>query len=451
MKRHNLLAVPASLLLFLFAACSSDDSTITDTTDIVSQVTAADNIDEAGDYTYDTASTNVIAFSGTSVSAIGSGVTVSGTTATITEGGTYTVTGTTNSGNLVVNADADAKVFLLFNGTSITSTTAAPLYIKNAYKAIVYLVPGSINTLADATGNEYESTVYSLTRLTVFGTGSLTVKGNTDAGIASDGGIIIKDGTFAITSAGSAIKSDKNLVIDGGTYTIASGNDGLHSDTQLTINDGEINITESEEGIEGAVVTMNGGTVHLVSADDGLNAAGDDDTVDKYFYMNGGYLFINASGDGIDSNGSVVMTGGTVIVNGPTANDNASIDYDNSFTVSGGYLLAAGSSSMAQAPGASSAQKSVKLTFGSTLAANSIVHIQNSSGQDVLTFKPVKTYQSVVLSSDALTTGETYTVYTGGSASGSITDGLYADGSYTAGTLKGTFTVNSTITNFSAN
>jgi len=42
MKKYNLLAVPASLLLFLFAACSSDDSTITDTTDIVSQVTAAD-------------------------------------------------------------------------------------------------------------------------------------------------------------------------------------------------------------------------------------------------------------------------------------------------------------------------------------------------------------------------------------------------------------------------
>jgi hypothetical protein len=440
-------------LLFLLVACSTDDTTTDATTNTTSstQVTAADNIDEAGDYTYDTASANIIAFSGSSVSATGTGVTVSGTTATITEGGTYTVTGTTTNGNLVVNADADAKVFLLLNNASITSTTGAPLNISNAYKAIIYLMPGTTNTLTDGTINEYESALYSLTRLTIFGTGSLTVKGNTDAGIASDGGIIIKDGTFMITSTGSAIKTDKNLVIDGGTYTITTGNDGLHSDTSLTINDGNITITESEEGIEGAVVTMNGGTVHLTSADDGLNAAGDDDSVDKYFYMKGGYLVINASGDGIDSNGSIEMTGGTVIVNGPTANDNASIDYDNSFIISGGYLLAVGSSGMAQAPGASSGQKSVKVTFGSAQAANTIIRIQDANGNQVVTFKPAKTYQSVVLSSSVLATGETYTVYTGGTASGTITDGLYDDATYTPGTLKGTFTVNSAVTNFSAN
>jgi hypothetical protein len=35
-------------------------------------------------------------------------------------------------------------------------------------------------------------------------------------------------------------------------------------------------------------------------------------------YINGGYLFIDAGGDGLDTNGSFAMTDGVVLVNGPT-------------------------------------------------------------------------------------------------------------------------------------
>ncbi|RYD04943.1 hypothetical protein N752_12205 [Desulforamulus aquiferis] len=57
---------------------------------------------------------------------------------------------------------------------------------------------------------------------------------------------------------------------------------------------------------------------------------------------------INASGDGIDSNGSLYMDGGTVLVNGPTNNGNGPLDHDRMAEITGGTLVAAGSSGMAR-------------------------------------------------------------------------------------------------------
>ena len=139
-----------------------------------------------------------------------------------------------------------------------------------------------------------------------------------------------------------------------------------------------MNITKSYEGIESEVITLNGGTIHLVASDDGLNAAGGADgssvngragqnsfegAGNAYIHINGGYLYVDAGGDGIDSNGSIDMTAGTAIVNGPTNDGNGPLDYNGTFNITGGYLLAVGSSGMAQAPSETSTQYSVLYGF----------------------------------------------------------------------------------------
>ena len=101
---------------------------------------------------------------------------------------------------------------------------------------------------------------------------------------------------------------------------------------------------------------------------------------------------------------------------------------------------------MAQAPGASSSQPSVLIYLAATQPAGTLIHIQNSAGEDVLTFAPANDYQSVAFSSPQLVNGETYTVYTGGSSTGAVTDGLYQGGTYTPGTQFTTFTVSSVVT-----
>ena len=267
--------------------------------------------------------------------------------------------------------------------------------------------------------------------------------------IKSDVALTISGGTFTIDSADDAIHSNDTITISGGDMTITSGDDGVHADSSITIDGGDINITKSYEGIESLVITINNGTIHIVSSDDGLNVAGGTDNSgfpfpqpptgnsDAYLDLNGGYIYINAQGDGCDSNGSVYMSGGTMIVNGPTGNDNGALDYDGTFEVTGGFLLAVGSAGMAESTSASSTQETLAFSYGSTQSAGVMIHIETESGEEILTFVPVKAYQTVVLCTPDLAIGTTYVVYSGGSSTGTETDGLYSDGTYTAGSRLG--------------
>jgi hypothetical protein len=75
-----------------------------------------------------------------------------------------------------------------------------------------------------------------------------------------------------------------------------------------------------------------------------------------------------------------------------------------------------------------------------------MIHVADQNGTDILTFVPTKMYQSVLLSSPELALGDTYTIYAGGSSTGTETDGLYTGGVYTPGTQATTFTINSLVT-----
>ena len=52
----------------------------------------------------------------------------------------------------------------------------------------------------------------------------------------------------------------------------------LHADSNLLVSSGTIKITESYEGLEGLSIDITGGDIELTSSDDGLNAAGGNDS-----------------------------------------------------------------------------------------------------------------------------------------------------------------------------
>lgn len=287
-------------------------------------------------------------------------------------------------------------------------------------------------------------------------------------GIKAGVNIVIENGTFNIDSSEDAMHSNNNLVINNGNFNISSGDDGIHSDSTLTINKGTITIKKSYEGIESETITINDGNINLLANDDGLNASGGNDSsgVDGnvthsapsktdggapnsssgtgVININGGYINVNAAGDGIDANGSIYMKNGTVVVNGPTNDGNGSLDYDGKFEVAGGVLISAGSLGMAQAPSLSSTQNSIKVNLSSQ-SANTLVHIESEAGENILTFAPSKEYASVIVSSPSLKTGATYKVHVGGSSTGTPSNGVYVDGTYTKGIEIGKFTISTTI------
>lgn len=230
--------------------------------------------------------------------------------------------------------------------------------------------------------------------------------------------------------ADDTMHCDGSIRIDGGTLTLAAGDDGIHSDTGLQINGGTIQITESYEGLESGDITINDGTITVKARDDGINAGGGNnasagDSFSKgdhasqtnyQIIINGGSLTVDASGDGIDSNGNIFFRGGTVTVNGPEDSGNGALDYgDNNCVceISGGTLIAAGAIGMDDAPTSGSSQPTVNVRFGMAQAAGTYVALKDSNGNTVISARPTKKFQSVVLSCEALKLGETYTVYYG--------------------------------------
>ena len=69
-----------------------------------------------------------------------------------------------------------------------------------------------------------------------------------------------------------------------------------------------------------------------------------------------------------------------------------------SFDISGGLVVATGSSGMAMAPSTSSAQRSLLATFA-TQAAGTVVHVVAADGTPIVTFAPSKAYQALTVSS----------------------------------------------------
>uniref|UniRef100_UPI003AB70771 carbohydrate-binding domain-containing protein n=1 Tax=Agathobaculum sp. TaxID=2048138 RepID=UPI003AB70771 len=172
-------------------------------------------------------------------------------------------------------------------------------------------------------------------------------------GFKAGGALTVTGGTLTVDSADDALHANADVTIAGGTLTLAAGDDGVHADNDLVIgtkgasstSTPRINITASYEGLEGTTVTVYSGDIDVAASDDGVNAASSTlgERSDKYaISIAGGDLYIDAGSDGLDSNNDINITGGKVEVYGADAMMDAAIDYDGTFTLSGGTLFGAG-------------------------------------------------------------------------------------------------------------
>jgi hypothetical protein len=280
---------------------------------------------------------------------------------------------------------------------------------------------------------------------------------STAKGLKAISAISISLGSFDISSNDDSIHCDEGGDISGGTFALSSGGQGIKfgDSSSFTIGGDAtvIVIAKSTEGIAGYHLTIDGGKISIAASDDGFSmsagtvAGGTESNDGSLLTINGGYITIDSLKDGVDSNGSATMTGGTLIVNGPVSSPEVAIDVNGTFAVRGGLIVAAANyNNMTMALGSSSAQCSILAKLTSSQAAGTLFHIQDSSGTDILTFAPTKSYQSIIFSSPDLKTGSSYSAYCGGSSTGSAIDGLYSGGIYSAGTLFLSFTPASSVT-----
>ena len=273
---------------------------------------------------------------------------------------------------------------------------------------------------------------------------SSTTEDISTKGIKTGGDLLLKDGTFTIDSCDDSLHTNGNLSICGGTYTLSTGDDGMHADGADQVYGGEITIKTCYEEIEGQNMEISGGTIDITASDDGLNAAGGNDQSgmggfggdmfsadeDAWITISGGTVTIDATGDGIDSNGDLTVSGGNIFVSGPSDNGNGALDYNGTATITGGTLVAAGMSGMEQNFGSDSTQGSLMMNLTDNQSGE--ITLEDADGNTLVSYTPMREYNSVVISCAELSDGSTYTIHTGENSQEVTMEGLvYTDGEVT--------------------
>ena len=362
------MLVLLALGVFLLSGCSKapisdDEETTTEVTNGVITPLSKDDAFTDRDQrdTYEEIGAAYIKLNGTSATSTSDAVTISGSTVTITDEGTYILSGTLTNGRIVVNADENDKPQLVLNGVSVTSATSAALYILESDKVVVTLADGTENALANGGAftavdeNNIDGAVFSKQDLTFNGRGTLVVKSPADHGIVCKDDLVFTGGTYTVTSASHGLDANDSIRLADSSITVDAGKDGFHAENDdddtigfVYIASGVYTIESEGDGISGgAYVQMDGGAVNILAGGGSANAQ--KQTSDSWGgFMGGGGMMppggrssqttsTTSSEDstsikGIKSAGNVLINGGTVKID--SADD--AIHANASITVGGG-------------------------------------------------------------------------------------------------------------------
>lgn len=322
------------------------------------------------DSSYDAQSTR-ITLDGNTATCSGSGVSVEGSTVTITAQGTYILTGSLDDGQILVNVPKDKKVQLVLEGAAVHSQTGAALYVLQADKVFVTAAAGTENAFSNggsfeaADGENVDGAVYSKEDITFNGEGKLVITSPAGHGIVSKDSLTVTSGIYEINCASHGLAGKDDVAVAGGSFTITAGKDGIHAENSddatlgtVYLGGGSFAITAEGDGISAAAamqidggsftVLAGGGSENGTSASSdnwgnmgghsgsmggrpgdmggrpGSNTQSQEDTTDSTsmkgikagtnLVITDGTFQIDSADDAVHSNGSVTVSGGSFTV-----------------------------------------------------------------------------------------------------------------------------------------
>ncbi|MNM90343.1 hypothetical protein D3C81_1026000 [compost metagenome] len=335
------------------------------------------------------------------------------------------------------------------NNTPVANTDTDVTETEVVADPVTKIILGS-NITIDGEGASLSENGVSITSAGTYEISGTLADGSIKIDAADQEVELILNGAHITSTDGPAIlfTNTKEALVtmqEGTNNTLTDGGESeydaaLYSTSSLTIKGGG-NLTITGNNNEGIATEMHlnieDGNVHVTAVDDGLNANNDNVST---ITVSGGYLYIESGGDGVDSNGTINITGGTVISLSALTDASGGLDADGEVTISGGTVIATGAK--LSVPSSNSSQKSLFVSYDTAQKADTLVSIQNE-GNDILTFAPAKDYQALLYSSSEITEGTTYDIYSGGSATGDLIDGLYSNATYTQGTKIASVTTDS--------
>lgn len=419
----------------------------------------------------------------------------------------YDLSGRLN-GTLTVSSTGAHQLYL--DGLTINATAGPALDLESAQKAFIVTASGTTNTLTDSATRTMtmKAALYGKGPLIFSGNGALSVTGSYKHGIFSSDYIRVRGGTLSVAvSARDAVRSVNGFIFDDGNLTVtATGNttddeskgikvEGSESTGTgkgfIVINGGEITVTSvgkamtagwdidedatttttsddpspyvevnkgiltltttgtpyeyvsggdtvscSPEGIEAkSDLTINSGYLNISTTDDALNA-GTSATI------NGGYTYCASSrNDAVDSNGELTIAGGVMVAIG-SGQPEGPFDCDqNRFLIRGGTFVGIGGTTSRP----TGTQNTVVL---GSLPGGSTVSIRATDGTCAFSYAVPQACATMVLSCPGIETGTAYSVYTGGTVTAAnVFKGLYVGSlGHTCGAVRSGFTAASGVT-----
>lgn len=295
-----------------------------------------------------------------------------------------------------------------------------------------------------------------------------------DDAVHCNGDTVISGGTLILAAGDDGIHSDDELTIsDQANVTVTESYEGLEA-YHICINGGEIRVNASDDGLNAAGGNNPSADANTAPPDPenapqnggGMNGAGgnnpptdvniappDPENVPQNgggfgsrpfgggfggiaassgeLDITGGYLYVNAGGDGLDSNGNITMTGGVAVICGPTSNGDSPLDSgdnNNKITLTGGTLIAVGATGMMETP-----ESNYIASASLNAAAGTLIVVTDAEGTVLGALQTPKDAQGIIFSANGANEG--YTIYIGGTYEGELNaDGWAMGGSYTVGT-----------------
>ena len=306
----------------------------------------------------------------------------------ITAPGAYRLSGALSAGQIRIDlgedaySDPNAVVELILADTDITCTVAPAILFLNTYEC-----DGSWDT---ATAQPTVDTTAAGANLIL--EGENTVTGSHVARIYRD-----TEEEKKLWKQDAAVYSYTSMNVFGpSSLDITADNEGLDTELHLTINGGDITIRSGNDGINTnedgvSVTTINGGNLLITAG-------------------------LGAEGDGIDSNGYLVINSGTVIASANPAAD-AGMDSDLGSYIHGGTVIALGSTM----DWAESDSNQVTMNLQFSQPQTGVITLTDEGDSTIFTFDPAeifgeyaRQYTGAILSSPALTQGNTYRLYADG-------------------------------------
>lgn len=386
MKTKKMLATAIITSLALLASCSN----------------AIDNTKISNSSTWTIITQNV-----TKSYSSGKEIALNGQNITISEAGTYTLSGNISNGQLLVDVWEDQEVVLNLAWVNITNSNGSAIYIKS-WKATINLVNWTNNILTDwenytnQEDNEPNATLFAKEDLKIDWTWTLTVNANYNDWISSKDDLTINNWNIIVKSADDWIRWKDSLTIENWTINVSANGDALKTDDEtkgnltinnwnitlasqtsqwikaynsVTINNWKINISNSKEWIESEKITINGWDLSIKATDDGINVSSSSESQSEEH---------------------------------PVMEATQTENNDIKLTINWWEIIAFWTSWMAQWASSSSKQNSVLINLDSSYNANSKFTLKDSSGNTVAENTSTKSFSSVLVSTSKLKTWEKY-------------------------------------------